>query len=126
MVTAEGTLYGCYLALAARNPQARPSYGGFSTVGGAVSDAYNGVTPYNLSEGSVTVDGAVQMNFTYPLLEQVKAPHLPWLMYSVQMPWKKPWMLPTWVVMKIVRCPEVGGALLLLKAPVHLMCSLYQ
>ena len=25
VVTAEGALYGCYLALAARNPQARPS-----------------------------------------------------------------------------------------------------
>ena len=67
VVTAEGALYGCYLALAARNPQARPSYGGFSTVGGAVSDAYNGITPYNLS-GSVTVDGAVQMSFYIPAL----------------------------------------------------------
>ena len=45
MLTAEGTLYGCYLALAARKPPGETFPMDFSTVGGAVSDTYNGITP---------------------------------------------------------------------------------
>ena len=53
--------------------------------------------PYNLS-GSVTVDGAVQMSFI-PALGAGESTHIcHGFMYSVQMPWKKPWMLPMWVV----------------------------
>lgn len=62
VVTAVGSLYGCYLGIGARNPNARVSRGGFGTVGGAVSDAYDGISPYSLT-GTVTADAAVQINF---------------------------------------------------------------
>jgi len=68
VVTAVGETFGCYLAIVARNPNARVSHGNFSTSIGNVSDSYEGIGGYNLS-GTATADQAIQISFVVPFLD---------------------------------------------------------
>jgi hypothetical protein len=62
VVTATGTVEGCYLAMASKQSNSKASYGGFSTVGLEPNAAYSGMSPFSIT-GSTTGDVAIQMSF---------------------------------------------------------------
>ena len=62
LVTAVGEDYGCYIALGARNADAKVSYGNFSTTDGSPEEAYNGLAGYTTSGTNIN-DEAIQITF---------------------------------------------------------------
>lgn len=62
MVTAEGSTYGCLLALGSMQTNARVAYGGFNISSLIPKDAYNGVSPHVIS-GSTLSDEAITLTF---------------------------------------------------------------
>lgn len=61
LVISEGLLYGCYLGIGAKDPNARVSYGNFSTTDGTPEDVFEGTGGYSIS-GSETGDIANQVS----------------------------------------------------------------
>jgi gliding motility-associated-like protein len=62
LVTSEGLTYGCFLGMGAKDPNARVSYGNFSTTDGTPKNVWDGTAGYS-SSGSNTQDEATSIAF---------------------------------------------------------------
>ncbi|MBC8046433.1 MAG: hypothetical protein H7Y00_06530, partial [Fimbriimonadaceae bacterium] len=67
LVTSEGLTYGCFLGMGAKNPNARVSYGNFSTTAGSPENVYEGTGGYS-SSGSSVGDIANSIAFYIPII----------------------------------------------------------
>lgn len=68
LVTSEGLTYGCFLGMGAKDPNARVSYGNFSTTAGTPENVWDGTGGY-YSSGDMVGDIATSIAFYIPIIE---------------------------------------------------------